>query len=90
MGKNKTAIQISDLFGIKTERVYRAAISGYIVAEKYRIEFMESKVEKKRPFREEDLRVMADWDDVTEKARAFFRHIRQKRGVQDGVHNTTG
>lgn len=79
LGKNKTAEQISELFGVKARTVRSSALGGHYLLGKYQIKLDEQEKEKWRPHTQDDYAVMDEWDEVTEKARIYFRHMRKRR-----------
>lgn len=75
LGKNKTAVQISNLFGIKQESVYRSAVSGDIISGKYRVELMEENTQGNADC--DKRRMLSEWDEVVEPIREYFRRARE-------------
>ena len=80
LGQNKTASQIADLFGVKLGSVYRTAIRGHILNGKYRIKITGEGRKRDLETDDDTLRIMEEWEDVTEKMRAYFQKIRKELG----------
>lgn len=79
LGKNKTAVQIASLFGVKKENVYRAAVSGHILSGKYRIELTCENIRKKDDL--EKMKLLSTWDEVVRPLREYFRRVRLEAEV---------
>ena len=85
LGKKKTAGQIANLFGISQNNIYQNEIRGYLLLGKYRLELETTEEPALRP---ENASIMKEWDDVTRKAREYFKYVRDKRGTKNGIRKS--
>lgn len=89
VGQKRTEEQIMSLFGVGRDEIKKAVAAGNLICGKYRLEPVI--VEHTGQYlREEDLKVMYEWDQVTEKARVYMAHLKQRRHGGSEKSGTAG
>lgn len=80
IGKKMTASEISDLIGTKINNVYPSATRGQLLDGRYKVKITGVGKRKKTNMDAETLKVMEEWEEVTEKLRRYFTKTRKELG----------
>lgn len=80
IGEKMTASEISDLIGTKINNVYPSATSNQLLEGRYRVKITGIGKPKRINMDAETMRVMEEWEEVTEKLRRYFQKARRSIG----------